>query len=126
MFQTFSQFFCRNILIDHWNYLSSNLIVYGVENFRLSWRFVVKEGPMYGRELYCQLFENLDGFHLQDNEPAPRLLPLLKYKPQSAWQLSWSRFEPFVSRIHVIIFSVLVSLFGVLTVSKKRFFNIQS
>lgn len=49
-FKTSPQFFCRNISIYHWNHLCLNLIVYSVENFRLSWRFIVTEEPIYGRE----------------------------------------------------------------------------
>jgi len=43
------QILSRNNLIDHWNHLSLNFILYG-KNFRFSWRFIVTEGHMYGRE----------------------------------------------------------------------------
>jgi len=35
--------------------LSLNLIVYSVENFRLSWRLIVMEGPMYGRQRHVDV-----------------------------------------------------------------------
>jgi hypothetical protein len=87
-FSTFSQLFYRNILINHWNHQSLKLILYGVENFRLSWRFIVKVELIYGREHHVDVaciakFSKTLTLSIFKKKLSTRcLLPFFKYKPQ--------------------------------------------